>query len=145
MFRVSKLTDYGFLILSQLTRTQGAAQTSKSLASSLGLQQPTTAKILKMLNGRNLVESVRGCNGGYVISRPANMISILEVIDCIEGPLGITKCTATDAENCCNITRNCSLKPKWQNINNFFVDILSKITLNDLMHDISSKINEFKK
>ena len=71
MFRLSKLSDYAVVVLSELGRTQdGAVRNASGLASATGIAEPTVAKVLKLLASSGLVSSQRGAHGGYRLARP---------------------------------------------------------------------------
>ena len=90
MLRLSKLTDYGTVAMAHLARHPDRIHAAAELATAIGVAVPTASKILKMLARADLLRSVRGAKGGYMLSRPASEISIAEVIDAMEGPIGVT-------------------------------------------------------
>ena len=65
MLRISKLTDYGTVVLAELARDEQAFVSSAEIAASTGLGLPTVSKLLKMLARAGLVTSIRGPRGGY--------------------------------------------------------------------------------
>ena len=81
MLRISKLTDYGTLILAHMAGLPDRVHSATGLAETLGLGLPTVSKVLKTLGRHALVTSQRGAHGGYVLSRPATQISVANVID----------------------------------------------------------------
>jgi len=115
MLRMSKLTDYGTLILAHLSGADGDLHTAADIAARTGLGVPTASKLLKILGKAGLVTSVRGSQGGYQLARPAAEISAAEVIDALEGPVSITVCSS-GAGNC-EIESLCLVGSAWQRIN----------------------------
>src|ERR1700733_1381049 len=91
MLRLSRLTDYAVVVLVRLSAAQGVA-TSPVIASSIGIPEPTVAKVLKALAGQGLVTSTRGAHGGYRLGRPLSQIAVSEVIMGIDGPIALTSC-----------------------------------------------------
>ena len=129
MFRISKMTDYGTLVLSQLGTNASAPTSAGEIASRIGLGGATVSKLLKRLARAGLVDSQRGSNGGYSLARPAHSISAAAIIDAIEGPVAITDCAA---EQHCDLEAVCGVGSAWQDINRAIRSALESITLDDL-------------
>ena len=91
MLRLSRLTDYAVVVLVRLSAAQGVA-TSPGIAASIGIPEPTVAKVLKTLAGQGFVTSTRGAHGGYRLGRPLSQIAVSEVIVAIDGPIALTSC-----------------------------------------------------
>ena len=66
--------------------------TSPEIAASVGIPEPTVAKVLKALAGQGLVTSTRGAHGGYRLGRPLSGIAVSEVIVAVDGPIALTSC-----------------------------------------------------
>jgi FeS assembly SUF system regulator len=112
---MSKLTDYGTLILAHLSGADGDLHTAADIAARTGLGVPTASKLLKILGKAGLVTSVRGSQGGYQLARPADEISAAEVIDALEGPVSITVCSSRAGK--CEIESLSLVGSAWQRIN----------------------------
>src|SRR3546814_1246562 len=93
MLRVTKLTDYATVVLTVLASEPDVVASAAGLAERAGLEAPTVAKLLKPLAQAGLVEAFRGANGGYRLARPAAGISLFELVEAMEGPLGLTECS----------------------------------------------------
>jgi FeS assembly SUF system regulator len=130
MLRLSKLTDYGTVAMAHIARESDRIHAAAELAAAIGVSVPTASKVLKMLAGANLLRSVRGAKGGYMLSRPAGEISIAELIDAMEGPIGLTECSAI--AGLCALEGSCSIRTNWQRINQVIRDALGQMTLADL-------------
>lgn len=130
MLRLSKLTDYGTVILSYMARRPDDVYSVADTASAVGVAPPTASKILKALAKRNLVQSRRGSKGGYVLSRPPGEISIAEIIDALESPFGLTECGA--AAGLCAKEDLCRIRGHWQHINQIVRGTLTQVTLSDM-------------
>ena len=99
MLRVTKLTDYATVVLTVLAARPGDVLSAAELAEQAGLEVPTVAKLLKPLSQAGLVAAFRGSNGGYRLARAAADISLVEIVEAMEGPLGMTECSL-HAGNC---------------------------------------------
>ena len=94
MLRMTRLTDYGTVVLAQLASNDSACVSAAEVAVASGIALPTVSKLLKSLAKAELVHSTRGAHGGYRLARPPQQISAAEVIDALEGPISITECSA---------------------------------------------------
>ncbi len=130
MLRISKLTDYGTVVLVELARADGDVTSAADVAGATGISLPTVSKLLKSLARAGLVSSVRGARGGYRLARPPQRITAADVIDALEGPVSITECSAVDSN--CEHEDVCSVGSAWQKINVAIRHALDEITLLDL-------------
>ena len=130
MLRLSKLTDYGTVIMTHMARQPTHVYSAAEVALAVSVAVPTASKILKTLARANLLQSLRGAHGGYLLSRPPDEISIAEVVDAMEGPVGVTECSAT--AGLCAQEGSCTLRGNWQRVNQIIHHVLSDLTLADM-------------
>jgi FeS assembly SUF system regulator len=130
MLRISKLTDYGTLILAQLPLTGCGVSSAGHVAGSTHLAQPTVSKLLKALVRAGLVVSTRGAQGGYALARPAQDITAAQIIDALEGPVAITECSSASGH--CGLESICRVGHAWQKINQGIRNALTQVSLADL-------------
>jgi FeS assembly SUF system regulator len=133
MFRISKLTDYGTLILAQLPVTGNGLASAGTVSASTRLAQPTVSKLLKAMVRAGLVVSTRGALGGYALARPPSDISAAQIIDALEGPVAITECSS--ASGACSLESTCRVGHAWQKINIGIRRALADVSLADLTTD----------
>ena len=127
MLRVTKLTDYATVVLTVLAADPDHVLSATELAERAGLEPPTVAKVLKPLAQAGLVEGFRGANGGYRLARPADAIGLIEVVEAMEGPLGMTECSIHAGH--CTIEDHCGVRANWRRINDVVVQALRSVTL----------------
>jgi FeS assembly SUF system regulator len=130
MLRMSKLTDYGTMVLAQLAANERGLSTAGQLAEATHLAQTTVSKLLKTLLHAHLVVSTRGVQGGYALARPAAAISAAEILDAFEGPVAITECSSSNGG--CDLESYCRVGTAWQRINHSIRKALEGVTLADL-------------
>src|SRR5579863_10086892 len=135
MLRLSKLTDYGTVVLAEMAREPGRLHATAELASTLHLAVPTVSKLLKQFTRAGLVVSQRGARGGYSLARPAEEITAVHIIDAIEGPVAITQCSMSHSR--CGIEAVCGIGHNWQRISLAIRDSLSTVTLAQLAHPVA--------
>jgi FeS assembly SUF system regulator len=136
MLRISKLTDYGTLILTQLPVTGRGLASAGQVSASTRLAQPTVSKLLKAMVRAGLVVSTRGAAGGYALARPARDISAAQIIDALEGPVAITECSS--GAGACSLESICGVGHAWQRINLGIRRALAEVSLADLQNDADS-------
>jgi FeS assembly SUF system regulator len=116
MLRISKLTDYGTVILATLATLPESQQlTASDVADRTRVGLPTVSKVLKNLQRGGLVVSTRGSCGGYRLARPAAQISAAMILDALEGKFALTECSGQHSS--CGIESTCRVGHAWQHVN----------------------------
>ena len=87
MIRMTKLTDYASVLMTYFAKDPARPHNARDLASETHLPLPTVSKVLKSLARGGLLESHRGLNGGYALSRDASEISLADILTAMEGPM----------------------------------------------------------
>ena len=131
MLRVTKLTDYATVVLTVLASDAATVLSASELAERAGLEMPTVAKLLKPLAQAGLVEGFRGANGGYRLARDAGDISLVEIVEAMEGPLGMTECSVHEGQ--CGIEDSCGVRANWRRINDVVADALRSVSLAQML------------
>jgi len=130
MLRISRITDYGTMILVHLAGQQGQVCSANDVATGTHVALPTVQKILKLLARSGLIVSSRGAEGGYSLSRTADSISAADILDVLDGPVAITECSHADSH--CELESMCQVGGAWQKINKAIHAALDDVTLADL-------------
>jgi FeS assembly SUF system regulator len=136
MLRVSKLTDYATVLMTVLagmaaTRGADAVVSAQDLSERAHLESPTVSKLLKQLAHAGLVASFRGVNGGYRLAREPEKITIAEIVTAMEGPIGMTECSAQ--AGLCGHESHCGVRVNWQRINQAIAQALAGVTVADMV------------
>ncbi len=126
MFRISRLTDYGVVILRYLAEQQAMPMSARDIALVSGLPLPTVSKLLKMMAKHKLISAKRGAAGGYELLEDPRLISLLRVIEIFEGPPAITSCMS-DALHKCQIDNVCPQKSSWHVVHARIAQVLQGI------------------
>ena len=131
MIRITRQTDYGILLLSHMASCPTAeVHTAKNIARLKKISFPMVSKILKALAKAGLLVSLRGVKGGYRLAATTERISIGDVIQALEGPIGITECSFNPGA--CEQEGSCPVQTNWQRISLAMRDALQKIPLSEL-------------
>ena len=136
MIRLSKLTDYGLVLMSEMARcSQAELHTARDLAMQCHLPMPTVSKLLKTLLQNGLLESHRGIKGGYTLAREPHLISLSEIISAFEGRLALTECSS-EVSGLCDLESSCRVKNNQRVINQVVRGALESVTLADLIRPL---------
>ena len=132
MLRISKIADYGTMVMTQMASQPDRLFSAGDLADALGLGRATVSKVLKSLARRDLVASVRGLHGGYSLARAPQRITVADIVDALEDqPFGLTECSATSG--LCDIETSCHVRTNWQKISLIVRRALEGVTLADMV------------
>jgi len=132
VLRLSKMTDYGILLMSELAKSGELTQRAPDLAEATFIPQPTVRKIMTTLIQDKLVESVRGINGGYKLQRSPDKINVRELICSLEGDIALTGCEEA-GDKACEQAHVCGTRNNWLKINQAVCDALQNISLEDMV------------
>ncbi len=139
MFKLSKMTDYGIVLLARLARDSSAEpQNARDLAAHSELPVPMVSKVLKALAKEGLLVSHRGSKGGYRLAREPEELTVAEMIRVLEGPVGLTDCAIGPA--LCEHETMCAVRQPWQMISRVVEQALEDITLADLVYGAPSPV-----
>lgn len=133
MFKLSRMTDYGVVILSHMAMAERPGQprkvmTAPMLADETGLPRPTVVKLLKQMAKGGLVNAHRGAQGGYSLARPASAITVREIVAALEGRLALTACVE-GADDGCGVEECCPIRGRWDPVNEAVSAALEGVTL----------------
>ena len=131
MLRVTKLTDYATLVLATLAEAPARVHSAADLAERARLELPTVSKVLKPLAHAGLVTGFRGASGGYKLARPASEIPLIEIVEAIEGKLGLTECSGE--HSLCEYEPHCGTRGHWHKVNEVIAGALRGVSLAEML------------
>jgi Rrf2 family protein len=130
MFKLSKMSDYGLLLLSSMSEESDLVSTAQ-LADKTKLSEATVAKLMRLLVKAEIVTSIRGAQGGYALSMRPENVSAEAIITAIDGAKALTACTEQGAEECV-LLQHSPANNRLHKINGAVKTALQNITLEDL-------------
>lgn len=110
--QITRQADYAVravLYLSQLGAEQRAA--TSQIAQEQSIPPSFLAKIVSQLSVAGLLQTSRGARGGVSLARPPEQISLLEVVEAIDGPILLNECVSNSGA--CQFGESCPMKPVW--------------------------------
>lgn len=139
--RITTWTEYSLIISIHLARrgqTQASPVAARELAETERLPADYVEQILLRLRRAGLVESVRGAKGGYLLARAPEAISVRDVMTASEHQTFEMNCESHQVdEERCSPDSSCSIRPVWQALQRRVDDLLSSVSLADLMREES--------
>jgi len=133
MLSLTRKTDYALLALSHLAGEPGTIVSAREIAARFGVSRSLLMNVLKLLSASGFVNSVRGARGGYVLSRPAEEITLVALIDAIEGPVRLAPCIGGGGEGpTCNVEDNCPLQGPLNWLHLRLRDFFENVTLAEM-------------
>ena len=131
MIRLSKLADYGIVIMTHLARPGRTQESAHEIAHATQVSPAMTSKILKSLTRAELLRSQRGAKGGYELARGPERITITEIIEALDGPIALTDCVDGGLGDC-TIEALCPARVNWDRINTAIRGALDSVTLGEM-------------
>ncbi len=119
---------------------------TKEIAEEHHIPLELLAKVLQALAKHEMVESQNGPKGGYLLAREPRDISIAQVLEAIEGPLGIADCYhERDDQTACDQMEHCNIRTPLLKVQESIVHLLSSMSIEDMMEDPPLIIVESRK
>ncbi|MBX7153229.1 Rrf2 family transcriptional regulator [bacterium] len=134
--KFSSQEEYGLRCLIQIGKHHHlGGRTIPQISEAEGISIPHVAKLTRLLRLGGFIESTRGQDGGYALSRRPEEISVADVLAVLGGRLFEADFCEKHAgvEDMCNHNVGCSVKGLWQTIQQAVDQVVTKITLKDLI------------
>jgi len=131
---IRRSTDYGLRALVYIASTGRAEPVQASeIASAEGLSEEYIQKILRALDEAGIAAARRGPAGGFSLARQPDEITLLQVMEALQGPVAINKCLL--GKDACPNSDRCKVRSRWGGMQAQLVGFFNSITLADLLED----------
>lgn len=130
--RLTRQTNYAMRILMYCAANDGKLSRIPEIARAYSVSELFLFKILQPLVEARLVETVRGRNGGVRLGRPAEQITLFDVVRVTEENFAMAECFENDATEC-PLVDSCSLNSALREALNAFFEVLMRHTIADLV------------
>lgn len=107
----------------------------KSVAERQELSEHYLEQLISGLRKAGLVKSVRGAQGGYILAKEPQDITVGDVIRVLEGPIAPLDCVNEEISDCCGQAEHCITKNVWVKVRDSITEVLDSITLADMCAD----------
>ncbi|MCW5977475.1 MAG: Rrf2 family transcriptional regulator [Bryobacteraceae bacterium] len=131
MLKLTKKADYGLIALRHLAvhRARGSAS-AKEIAECYRIPLPLLSKVLQKLARTGILTAEQGTKGGYRLARNPELISALEVIRAIDGPIILATCFTE--RGACDQSTHCTVREPLRKVHERILNLLSGITITDI-------------
>jgi Rrf2 family protein len=134
MFTFTKRADYALLTLSYLA-TEGTTHlvSPREIARRYEIPQELLAKVMQTLSKKGLIVSVPGPTGGYRLEKTPEAITLVQIIEAVDGPMAIAQCWEEAGVDGCAQGRFCILRGPLARVQEQIVAVLEQMTLKDVI------------
>lgn len=130
--RLTAKSEYGLLAMIDLACNHGAGPVSaREVAERRGIPPRFLEQLFVALRRAGLVSAVRGARGGFVLARDPEDVSVLHVVEALEGPLTASVCD-TERGTECGQAGSCAAAPVWGRATKALRDVFATTTLSEL-------------
>lgn len=138
--KLSTRGKYGLYAMFYLANHAGEGPQTLQSISTVGVPKQYLEQILGNLRRAGLVSTVRGAQGGYQIAASPENISLLNIIDAVEGPIELSDCTSAD--NACTHAGTCPVRRVWQRVTDSINRELDSVRLSEMLPASAEIIEE---
>ena len=128
MLKITKKAEYALIAIKHMSNEESICS-SNNIANQYNIPKEIMAKTLQKLSRKKYINAIKGPKGGYSIKNTIKNVNLIQFIEDIEGPIGLSKCLKN--ENC-NLIDFCNIKDPIKKINNNIKNILSQVKLKDI-------------
>lgn len=126
---LTRKTEYAIAVLTELALEKGNLVQSRQIAERRQLPENLVPQIVAMISKKGWIEGTRGVGGGIRLTTDPATISVLDVIELVEGPIYVNRCLKSGA---CSGRAGCSLRQVWSRAQDALVDVFRQTSIADL-------------
>lgn len=140
--RISTKGRYALrLMLDLAINNTGEPVSLKDIARRQEISDKYLEQIISVLNKAGFVKSIRGAQGGYILTKKPEEYTVGMILRLTEGSLAPVACV--DEENSCEKVRDCATIMVWKKMNDAINEVVDGITLADLVDVEMQKVGEY--
>lgn len=134
--KLSTKGRYGVKAMVDLAIHYGEEPASiKSISERQHISEYYLEQLFSPLRKANIIKSIRGAQGGYILSREPKDITVADIMAVLEGPIEISDCIEQDRETSCNNIDCCATRLLWSRIKESIDSVMGSTTLQDMVDD----------
>jgi Rrf2 family protein len=128
---ITRKTDYSIRLIAALIAQDGRPLSVREAADAQGVPYTFARSIQHDLVLSGFLRSLRGANGGMVLAKDPESLTLLELIEAVQGPFSIAVCATSP--DWCGREKDCYFHPVWEGANSIIRDYLSSVTIKQLL------------
>jgi len=142
MQKLNKKVEYALMALKHFRdnglsiqsaeKTDEIVMSAKQIAEATHAPYEVTARVLQVLSSNGILKSAYGTQGGYKLGKNLDQVSVLDLMNMIEGSTDVAKCLSDEKE--CDLSKTCTIISPVQNLNRKVQKFYSSISLNEVLH-----------
>ena len=140
--KISTKGRYGLRILLDLAlHENGSPRLIRDIAESQSISEKYISRLIIDLRKAGMVKSIRGAKGGYKLARIPKYLTLLDVVEVMEGPISVVDCVGSPFS--CERKELCAAREIWMRLNAEIRESLVKVTLQDLVDQARRNVADF--
>lgn len=133
MLKINRQTDYAVrVVLALAKRGEGIRLSTAEIQHEMLIPPALMTRIVAQLAHQGLVNTFPGRDGGLMLPRPADRISLRDVVEAFEGPILLSECMQAKGEDDCPFRTNCPVRSKWGRVQVAMMREMASISFEDL-------------
>ena len=129
--QITRQTDYAIRCVLYLAREKNRVVMVEEIAREMNIPKSFLAKILQKLTREGILKSFRGVKGGFQVAKNPRQVSLLDVIEAVQGPTAMNKCVVD--KRACQLSVHCTVHPVWMELRHKVEQHLKKVTFEKLI------------
>ncbi len=139
--KISTKGRYGLRIMLDLALNDGTKpRMIHQIAKSQQISEKYISRLIIKLRKAGMVSSIRGAKGGYRIAQTPETLTLLEILEAMEGPVSIVGCVRHPGS--CKVTEECAAREIWCTLNEEIRSSMAKVTLREIVEKYRAKHGE---
>lgn len=143
MNKINRKLEYALMALKHMSqKIPGELTSAKEVSDSFHTPFDATARVMQQMAQKEngLLRAEYGANGGYQINKDLARVSVLDLIEMIEGPTALVKCV--QGEKACEIKDTCNISSPLQQLNDRLNDFYQSLSLKELLLEKSLNLKK---
>jgi len=137
--QITRQADYAIRAVLYLAQSENSGRApTKTIAEEKLIPPSFLAKIISQLSVAGILQTSRGARGGVSLSRPPEEISLLDVIEAIDGPILLNECTSEYTD--CEFADDCPMRPVWEAAHEDLTKRLKNATFDQFINRNGAKL-----
>lgn len=132
--KVTTKSRYGLKAVIEIAKNKNKPIAVSAISKKEQIAQVYLEQILNKLKKEGVVKSIRGAQGGYVLTKPPEKTSVFDVVNALESDFNLVFCLGKNrAKNMCRQLNGCNTRSVWKEANDAMINVLKKRKIRGLL------------